>query len=229
MDDVNCCLSKVIHLCIESSIFLNQLYKFEYQLAKLYSLDRIPSMKLFSILDRFSMIINDLNIYYKTHFLISYSHIFNYLSHKHFTLNCSNEIMNDFHEDLNRLNYFLNHHQKYYMDVFYYVHKLSVTCSLCIQYRRSCTHFEFINRFACIRTDLLTNLKHLNNKIKFLLIHINSNFEKRRQASIKHHNDHYSKETIKISCLFRTVCIWLITIFLIGCYVKWPIDYESNL
>ncbi|CAF1104910.1 unnamed protein product [Rotaria sordida] len=234
MDDLNYCLSKIVHLCIESCIFLNQLYKFECQLSKLYSSYHKPSIKYFSILNHFTIINKDLNIYYKNYFLKIYSNIFNYLSYKNFIINNSNNIINDFQEDLNHLNYFFNHHKKYYKDIFYYLHKLTIICSLCIQYRHSCTNLELINRFIYIRIDLLTNLKKLNEKIKFLLIQINLNFEQKKQYSINNNNNnnnnhyYYSKEKFKIFNLFRTIFLWFITIFLIGYYFKWSIIYENK-
>ncbi|CAF1073782.1 unnamed protein product [Rotaria sp. Silwood1] len=231
MDDLNCCLSKIVHLCIEACIFLNQLYKFEYQLSKLSSSYHKPSIKYFSIIDHLTIVNKDLNIYYKNYFFKIYSNIFNYLSRKRFTLNYSNDIINDFQEDLNHLNYFFHHHKKYYKDIFYYLHKLTITCSLCIQYHRSCTNLELMNRFVYIRIDLLTNLKKLNEKIKFLLIHINSNFEHRKQYSINNNNnfnDHYSKEKFKIFNLVRTLFLWFITIVLIGYYFQWSIIYENK-
>ncbi|CAF2429730.1 unnamed protein product [Rotaria sp. Silwood2] len=233
MDDLNCCLSKIVHLCIESCMFLNQLYKFEYQLSKLYSSYHKPSIKYFSILNHFTIIHKDLNIYYENYFLKIYSNIFTYLSRKKFALNYSNDITDDFQKDLNRLNYFLNYHKKYYKDIFYYLHKLSITCSLCIQYRRSCTNLELINRFVYIRIDLLTNLKKLNEKIKFLLIQINLNFQQKKQYSINNNNNnnnnnHYSKEKFKIFNLVRTIFLWFIIIFFIGYYFQWSIIYENK-
>jgi len=222
MDDLNCCLSQIVHLCNEASIFLNQLYKFECQLKKFYLLNEISSKEVFLIHDRFSIIINDLNIYYKNNFLKFYSKIFNYLSRKYFTVNYSNEIIEDFYEDLNNLNHFLNHKKKYYKNIFYYLHKLSITCSLCIQYRQLCTNFELADRFIYIRIDLLTNLKKLNKEIKFLLIQINLNFKQRKQFSIK-----TSKEKIEISNLFRTIFLWFI-LFIISYYFLWPIVYENK-
>jgi hypothetical protein len=222
MDDLNCCLSQIVHLCNEASIFLNQLYKFECQFEKFYLSYKILSKKSLAILDHFSIIINDLNIYYKNDFFKYYSKIFNYLSRKYFTINYSNDRIEDFYEDLNHLNYFLNHQKKYYKNIFDYLHKLSITCSLCIQYRQLCTNFELANRFVYIRIDLLTNLKKLNEEIRFLLVKINLNFQQKKIFLRKN-----SKEKIQISNLFRTIFLWFI-LFIITCYFLWPIVYENK-
>jgi len=222
MNDLNSCLSQIVHLCNEASIFLNQLYKFECQLEKFHSSYKISSKKFFSILDRFSIIIEDLNFYYKNDFFQFYSKIFNYLSRQYFIMNYSNEIIEDFYEDLNHLNYFLNHKKIYYKNSFYYLHKLSINCLLYIQYHRICTNIELTDRFVYIRIDLLTNLKKLNEEIKFLLIQINSNFEKRKQFLIKN-----SKEKIEISNLYRTIFLWFI-LLIIACYFLWPIINENK-
>lgn len=208
MDDINSCLSQVIHLCLEANLFLNQLYKFESQLSKFYS---IP----LSILERFAIIIHDFNLYHKNYFVKLHSNIFNYLLHKqHFTVNDSNEILDDIYEDFNHLKYFLNHQNKSYRNIFYYLHKLSITCSLCIQYRRFCTNFELANRFVYLRMDLLNDLKILNDEMEFLLIEINVKFQQRKQMN------HCAKERISISDLFRTMVLWFLFIFSIGWYMK---------
>ncbi|CAF3322243.1 unnamed protein product [Rotaria socialis] len=154
-----------------------------------------------------------------------YSNILNYLSRQRFTVNCSNEIVDDFHDDLNHLNYILNHHKSYYKDIFYYLHKLCITCSLCIEYRQSCTNLELTNRFIYIRIDLLTNLKKLNEKIKNLLMKINANFEKRKRHSIDNTRRH-PKEKANIDNLFRTILLWCIVIIFIRYYFIWPHIYE---
>lgn len=229
MDGLYCCISKIVHLCIESSIFLNQLYKFEYELSKLHSSYHNSSKELFSILDHFTIINKELNIYYKNYYLKIYTDVFTYLLRKNFTLNCSNEIMNDFHEDLTNLNNILNQHKKYYKEIFYYLHKLCIMCSLCIEYRQSCTNLELINRFIYLRIDLLINLKTLNKKIQILLTKINSKFEKRKQYSIKNKTAYYhSKSNSKLLYFLRTIFLWFITILFMGYYFQWSIFYETK-
>jgi hypothetical protein len=218
MDDLSCCLSQVVKLCIEASIFLAQLSKFEHELAKLYSSYHIPSRKFDSILDRFSTTILDLNLYHKNHFLKLYSNVFYYLSRQQFTLGSSNEIINDFDQNLNRLNSFLNQRRKYPKKLFYCLHKLSITCSLYFQYHQSCTKSELASRFVYIRIDLLTNLKELNEEIRTILLRTNQNFNRTKRT----------KNEIKISNLFRTIFLWFLILLLIGCYSMWPIVYESE-
>lgn len=215
MDDLNCCLSDIIDLCNEASIFLNQLYRFEYQLKKFSLSYKISSEKYFSILNHFSIILNDLNIYYKNDFLKFYSKILNYLSRKYFTINYSNDFTEDF-------NYFVNYQRKYYKNIFYCLHKLFLTCNLCIQYRRLCTNIEFTERFVYIRMDLINDLEKLNQEIQFLLIKINSNFQYKKQFLIKN-----SKENISISNLIRTIFLWFI-LFIIIYYFFWPVIDENN-
>ena len=115
-------------------------------------------------------------------------------------------------------------------DCFYYLHKLSITCSLCIEYHRSCTQIEFIDRFVYLRFDLLNNLKILNTKINYLLIQINSNFEKnkRKKSSNQYNIKNYSQEELKIFSLYRTIFLWFIILFVIGYYFQWSIFYESS-
>jgi hypothetical protein len=218
MDDLTCSLSQVVHLCNEASIFLYQLYKFESQLEKFYS----SSRKNFVILERFSLILNDLNHYYENHFFKFYTNIFDYLSRKYFTVNYSNEIINDFDEDLKNLNQFLKHQKKYYQNSFYYLHQLTVACLLCVQYRQSCTDFQLADRFVYIRIDLLTNLRRLNEEMRILLMKINFNFEQRKSFSMRN-----PKEEIDITNLFRTIILWLI-LLIIACYFFWPINYETK-
>lgn len=210
-DDLTCSLSQIVHLCNETNIFLYQLYKFESQFEKFNLLSR----KNFVILKRFSIILNDLNIYYENYFLKYYKNIFNYLSRKSFTINYSNEIIND----LNHLNYFLKHKKTYYQKIFYYLHKLSITCLICIQYRQIYKDSQFVNRLISIRIDLLENFKKLNNEIKILLIKINFNFkQKTKEFSIK---------KIHIKNLFQTIFRWLF-ICIIGYYFFWPFIYETK-
>jgi hypothetical protein len=135
-------------------------------------------------------------------------------------MNCSNEIF----EELNHLNYFLNQEIKYYKKIFYYLHKLSITCSLCMEYSRLCTNFELANRFVYIRMDLLDDLKNLNEEIKSLLIRINRNFQEKKRVLIRNKKYHYSNENIQITKLVRTIFLWFIILFLIG----WPIVYENK-
>ena len=221
MDDLNCCLSQVVHLCIETSIFVDQLTKFEYEFSKFSSSYHHPSRKYFSILHHFSIIINDLNIYYENNFSEFYSNVSRYLSRKHFTVNMSNEIYEDVYEDLK---YFLNHQKIYYKNIFNYLHKLSITCLLCIQYSQLCTTSELTNRFVYMRIDLLTDLRNLNDEIKFLLIEINRNFERKKQILIKNPNHRSLKEKIRM----LNFSLWFVILFLIGCYFIWPIGYESK-
>ena len=223
MDDLNCCLSQIVHLCNEASIFLNQLYQFENQLDKFHFSSKISSRKYFSIFNRFSIILKDFNLYYKNHFFKFYLNIFHYLSRKYFTVNFSNEITEDFYEDITRLNYFLNRKEKkYYQNIFYYLHKLTTMCALCIQYRHTCTNIELGERFVCIRIDLLINLERLNEEIRILLITINSNFEQRKLFLIRK-----SKEKIEISNFYRTILLWLI-VFILGYYFLWPSLYANE-
>jgi hypothetical protein len=213
MDDLTCCLSQIVHLCNETSIFLYQLYKFESQLDKFYSLSR----KNFVILERFSLILNDLNLYYKNNFLQFSTNIFNYLSRKYFTVNYSNEIINNFEEDLNCLNQFLKYQKKYYQNIFYYLHKLTVGCLLCMQYRQICTNIQFVKRFVYIRIDLLINLRRLNDEMRILVMKINSNFQRRK----------YPKEKIDLTNLFRTILLWLILIIIVY-YFLWPMVSQTK-
>ena len=193
MDDLTCCLSQVVHLCNEASMLLYQLYKFE----KLYS----SSQKNFVILKRFSLILNDLNLYYEKNFFKFYTNIFKYLSRRYFTVNYSNEMANDFENDLICLNHFVKHHKKYYRNIFYYLHKLTVACLLCVKYRQTCTDFQLADRFVYIRMDLLANLKRLNEEIKILLMKINSNFKQTMDNP---------REKIELRYLIRTIFLWLI-------------------
>lgn len=237
MDDLTSCLSKIIRLCIESSIFLNQLHKFEYQLSKLYSLHHVSSTKFFAILDRFIVTNQDLNVYYKNHFSKIYTTAFKYLSRRHFTLNCSNETIHDILNDLHHLDSYLNLQTHCYRDIVYYIHKISVICSILIQYSRSCTNMELADRFVCIRYDLLTYLKKLNGKVKSLLIQINLNLE-RRKRSVTHYSNannnnnsnhtYCSKINITMPNLLRTIVLWLIIISLVGYNIKWLLRYENK-
>lgn len=231
MDDLTSCLSKIVHLCIESSIFLNQLYKFDYQLSKFYSLRHVSSIKVFSILERFTIINNDFNLYYKNYFFKIYAETSCYLSRKHFTLNCSSEIIHNIHNDLYHLNCYLNQENNYYEDIFHCIHKLGIICSLFVQYFQSCTNAELTNRLVYIRYDLLIYLKKLNEKIKSLLTQINANFERRKRLTAHNINtshNHYSKIKMKLSDFLRTILFWLLIVFLVGYYMKWSFIYDNE-
>ncbi|UJR38098.1 hypothetical protein I4U23_030778 [Adineta vaga] len=211
MDDFNSCLLQILRFCIEANLFLHQLYQFECHLTKIDSLYHISSDDYFTILECLSMIINDLNIYHRNYFQKLYLNIEKYLLRQYFTINYSSEEL--FHEDFEHLKYFLCHEIKSFQRIFHYLHKLSINCILCQQYRRLCTNIELEKRFSCIRMDLLMNLETVNRKIEVLLLKINMNFERK-------HENHQMKERIIITNLFRTICFWFIIIFSFGYYLQ---------
>lgn len=222
MDDFSCCLSQIAHLCNEASIFLNQLHKFEAQFEN-YSRS---SKRSLSIVSRFSLILDDLNLYYEKHFSKFYIHTFNYLTRKYFTIDYSNKKMTEnSYEDIKRLNSFFNRNQiDCYEKIFYYLHKLTIICALCVQYRQTCTEIELADRFVYIRMDLLINLDRLYEQIRWKLMKINSHFRQLTYSLRKQQ----SKEKIHIGNMLRTLVLWL-CLFVIGFLFFWIIDNENQV
>ena len=235
MDTLTCCLSKVLHLCVETCIFVNQLVKFRNELTRLYSSPQMSPSQLRSILQRFAVTLADLNRYHTRDFSTFYSTTTADLSR----LNKPSQTMgNDDHElinNLHRLNTFLGYRATYSEEIFYHLHKLSITCTICGQYRRLCTNVELASRFTPIRTDLLISLKALRDRVQAFLMEINREFERRRNAlnarvlSRNNHRSHGRRRSrIDMAALVRTVCIWLAILVLAGCYMFWPIAYETQ-
>lgn len=212
MDHLTCSLSQIVHLCNEASIFLYQLSKFECELEKFYS----STKQTQSIAEHFALILEDFNVYYERCFVKLYLESFNYLSRRCFTVNYSDEILMDFLEDLKYLNQFLKHRKQSYQHIFSYLHQLSITCWICLQYRQLCTNSQLAERFVYIRMDLLNNLERLHEEIRILLMRINSNFTHRKQST-----KNLSRTSIDTTHLLQTILLWFV-VFLLTCYFSWP-------
>ena len=218
MDNLTCSLSQIVHLCNEATIFLHQLSKFEHELEKFSTSTQQTS----TIVEHFALILNDLNIYYENDFLRFYFEIFQSLSRKYFTVNYTDEITVDFLDDLKSFNQFLRHRRKPYRHIFDSLHRLNITCWICIQYRQLCTNEQLAERFVSIRIDLLDDLRRLNDEMRILLMRINNQFTKRIQSTRT-----MSKTSIDVVHLLQTIFLWFV-IFLIISYFSWPLTLEMK-
>ena len=235
MDKLTCCLSQVVHLCVEACIFLNQLAKFQNELTRLYASSHMSPDKLRSILHRFSVTLGDLNLYHAHYFSTFYSKTTASLLRRHWSSEAVGQDDHELLDNLHRLSTFLEYRATYSKEIFYHLHKLSITCTICGQYRRTCTSVELASRFTPIRTDLLISLKALKDRIEALVMEINGDFERRRNAlnaralSRNNHRSHRRRRSrIDMPDLLRTVCLWLAILVVGGCYMFWPIAYETQ-
>ena len=215
MDDFNCCLLQLVRFCIDTNLFLNQLYQFECQLTQVHSMNQVSSRKYVMVVERLSIIIKDLNVYYKNDFQKMYSSVSRSLLRRCYTIDEDADVC---YEDFEHLEYFLRHEKKYYRRIFHYLHKLSIDCILCRQYRRVCTNSELESRFVHLRLDLFSNLEIIHEKIEFLWTKINENFQ---EQSTTNHSIIISEQIT--SHLFRTICCWSLVLLVFGLSLRYPI------
>ena len=223
MDDLNGSLSRVVRLCIDACLFLDQLQTFDAQVVKLHS-SNMSRRDFLSILDRLSSTLTDLNIYHQEHFSRSFVNVWTSLAHEHASTRPT-----DVSENLHRFNLFL--HRISSRDIFSCLHRLHVTCSLWCQYGRLCSQMDFTERFVYLRRDLLICLRKLHHRIQSALKRVNEDFDDRQQVSrrkriVRNNNhDESSRRRVQVDRegLCRTMFLWCVIILVSGCYYFWPL------
>ena len=217
------CLSQVVRICTDASMFLNQLHKFDHQLAKFHSLSSISRENFLSIQNRFLTTLTDLNIYYKNEFLPYYSSAIMTLSHEYQSSNSFDQQEKKSSKKLiaklQRLDTFLARHTRESTSIFSCLQELSMHCYLCLNYRQYCSNIDFDHRFSYVRINIMANLfdlkSHLESFLQRLNVYVNEqcdqSFSSHAQSSIKSR-----KIQLDEAKLLRTIFLWLLIILIFG-------------